>query len=393
MKPTPRYKETDVGLIPEDWEIAPLGDLFDISAGGDFDPTVSSDFRDAVYAYPIYSNALTDAGLYGYTASPIHRGGSVTVTARGMIGSANFRNTPFTAIGRVIVMHPRGAHEGRYFATFVNERIDFAIESTGVPQLTAPQISKYQTAVPPLAEQRAIAAALSDADGLIASLDALIAKKRDLKLATMQQLLTGKNRLPGFTDEWKVKRLGEVIEKLIGGGTPSRSNPAFWAKEIPWVTVKDFATYDPYVTQEYISELGLKNSASHLIPKGTLITSTRMALGMAKIYEVDVAINQDLKAVFLKPMASLDFLFHWFAANAQMIDGLGSGSTVKGISVGQLRNLPFLAPPTHAEQTAIAEVLSDMDTELAALEANREKARALKQGMMQELLTGRVRLI
>jgi type I restriction enzyme S subunit len=242
------------------------------------------------------------------------------------------------------------------------------------------------------AEQRAIAAALSDVDALLEGQTRLIAKKRDLKQAAMQQLLTGQTRLPGFSGEWEVKRLGDIIEKLVGGGTPSRSNPAYWGNEVPWVTVKDFATFNPRHTQESITRVGLKNSASHLIPAGTLITSTRMALGKAVVYEVDVAINQDLKAVFLDPGSSVQFLYYWFEHNVQMIDELGSGSTVKGISIAELKNIPFplVALP---EQTAIAAVLSDMDAEIAALVARRDKTRDLKQAMMQELLTGRIRLV
>jgi type I restriction enzyme S subunit len=182
------------------------------------------------------------------------------------------------------------------------------------------------------------------------------------------------------------------VEKLVGGGTPSRSDPAFWGAEVPWVTVKDFATFDPRQTQDYITHVGLAKSASHLIPAGTLITSTRMALGKAVIYEVDVAINQDLKAVFQKPGTNVQFLFYWFQFNAPVIDDLGSGSTVKGISIAELLRLPFPVL-SQTEQTAIATILSDMDAELSALEARRDKTRALKQGMMQELLTGKTRLL
>jgi type I restriction enzyme S subunit len=233
---------------------------------------------------------------------------------------------------------------------------------------------------------------LSDVDALLAGLERLIAKKRDLKQAAMQQLLTGQTRLPGFHGAWEVKTIGDIVEKITGGGTPSRSNPTFWGNEIPWVTVKDFATFNPKFTQENITRIGLRNSASHLIPAGTLITSTRMALGKAVVYEVDVAINQDLKALFLKPDTSVLFLTYWFEHFGVMIDELGSGSTVKGISLIELRRFSFNSP-TLPEQIAIATVLSDMDDELATLETQLHKTRAIKQGMMQELLTGRTRLI
>ena len=406
----PGYKQTEVGVIPADWDCSQLDDFISFISYGFTNPMPT--VRSGVY---MVTAADVDGGRVNYdTARYTSREAfdkflspkskpkknDILLTKDGALGRVALVGNETICINQsVAILRPNNRIDPQYLSLLLQadpyqrRMIEDAGGST-IKHIYITIVNRMPIAVPKSKdEQRAIAAALADADGLIAALEGMIAKKRDLKQAAMQHLLTGKTRLPGFSGEWEVKRLGDVIEKLIGGGTPSRSNPAFWGKEIPWVTVKDFATFDPHATQEYISEVGLKNSASHLIPKGTLITSTRMALGMANIYEVDVAINQDLKAVFLKPTASVDFLFHWFAANAQMIDGLGSGSTVKGISVGQLRSLPFLAPPTRAEQVAIAEVLSDMDANLAALEAQAAKARAVKQGMMQELLTGRVRLV
>ncbi len=186
--------------------------------------------------------------------------------------------------------------------------------------------------------------------------------------------------------------LGSAVEKFIGGGTPSRSNNEYWGNEIPWVTVKDFATFNPYIAQESITKKGLINSTSNLIPKGTLITSTRMALGKAVIYQVDVAINQDMKALFCRQILNTEFLYFWFEANKNKIDELGSGSTVKGLSLPDLQKLNFVLP-AKKEQTAIATILSDMDEEIQALEQRLNKTRQIKQGMMQELLTGKTRLV
>jgi type I restriction enzyme, S subunit len=154
-------------------------------------------------------------------------------------------------------------------------------------------LKEYPFPLPPTKfEQNAIAAALDDTDALISSLEKLIEKKRNIKQGAIQELLTGKRRLPGFSVEWKTIKLGEAIDRILGGGTPSRAIPAFWGGGLPWVTVKDFTTYDPYSTQETITATGLQNSSSRLVPKGTLIISTRMALGKAVIYQVDVCIHK-----------------------------------------------------------------------------------------------------
>lgn len=205
----------------------------------------------------------------------------------------------------------------------------------------------------------------------------------------MSELLVEKQQ--GVPEGWHLVEMQSVLGRVVGGGTPSRSNPAYWGDEIPWVTVKDFATYSPISAQESITKKGLENSSSNLIPRGTLITSTRMALGKAVIYEVDVAINQDLKALFTKISLATKFLYYWFEANSNKIEELGSGSTVKGLSLSDLRRIPILLPPIK-EQTAIATALSDVDELLSSLEALIAKKQAIKTATMQQLLSGRTRL-
>lgn len=193
-------------------------------------------------------------------------------------------------------------------------------------------------------------------------------------------------------NDWEIKEFGEITERIVGGGTPSRQNPNFWGGTIPWTTVKDFATFNPYQTQEYITVDGLKNSSSNLIPKRTIITSTRMGLGKAVIYQVDVAINQDLKAIYPKKNIETDFLLNWFYFFSKTIEEMGSGSTVMGLSLVDLRKIKLAIPPTKQEQTAIATALSDTDALIENLEELIEKKRNIKQGVMQELLTGKKRL-
>ena len=193
------YKRTEVGVIPEEWQAMRIGDLFESTAGGDFDPTRSSDVQSDSHPYPIYANGLSQEGLYGFCNYAENRPRSITVTARGTLGKAFYRDTPFVAIGRLLVLEPKIGMDVRYFSNYINHGVHFAIESTGVPQLTAPQVARYLLPVPPESEQRAIAEALSDVDGLLAALEVLIAKKRAIKQAAMQQLLTGKSRLPGFS--------------------------------------------------------------------------------------------------------------------------------------------------------------------------------------------------
>lgn len=199
----PGYKPTEVGVIPEDWEVRQLSEHFDIYAGGDVPKHSLSQNQSELHPYPIFANALKSEGLYGYTNEFRSKANSLTITARGFLGHAEYRDQPFFPIVRLLVLEPFGELDARFTTYMVNSRIKFPIESTGVPQLTAPQIGKYSVASPPTVfEQQVIAQALSDMDAVISSLDQLIAKKRHIQQATMQQLLTAQRRLPGFSPDF-----------------------------------------------------------------------------------------------------------------------------------------------------------------------------------------------
>jgi len=224
-------------------------------------------------------------------------------------------------------------------------------------------------------EQHAIVETLSDVDALIGSLDRLIAKKRDLKQAAMQQLLTGQTRLPGFSGEWEVKKIGELLDyerpdKYLVQSTDYQENaqtPVLTANktfllgytsedygiyyDLPVIIFDDFTTDSKYV----ISPFKVKSSAIKILKNKSAVTSLKF------IYE---------------RMRLIQF-------------PLGEHKRYY-ISEYQHLKIPM---PKKEEQTAIASVLSDMDAEIAALEAHCDKTRALKQGMMQELLTGSIRLI
>ncbi len=402
------YKQTEVGVIPADWEVLPIGNIATVTSGGTpsrqvaeyWDGDIPWATTTEVNSDTILETAqsITAIGLANSAAKLLAPGALLMALygqgkTRGKVAVLGIRASTNQACAAIVLSPTVSKMFVFHFLVSQYSAIRGLSNSGSQENLSGGIVKAILVPFPPTkTEQEAIAEALSDADALIESLDQLITKKRHLKQGAMQELLTGKRRLPGFSGEWEVRRLGDVIEKFVGGGTPSRSNPAFWGEEIPWVTVKDFATFNPRQAQESITKLGLLSSASHLITKGTLITSTRMALGKAVIYEVDVAINQDLKALFPIAALSANYLYFWFQYHGQTIDDLGSGSTVKGISLPDLKKIEF-GLPSISEQTAIATILNDMDTELAELDSRLAKARQIKQGMMQELLTGRIRLL
>ncbi|WP_318425112.1 restriction endonuclease subunit S [Photobacterium leiognathi] len=189
-------KTSELGEIPEDWGVFEIGTLFNITAGGDLRKNQFSPIRTDKHSYPIYSNAITNKGLYGYCSTFDYNGEYLTITARGGIGHAVERDGRFCAIGRLLVLSSKEKNNCKYVAEFANQYINFANESTGVPQLTAPQVAKYNIAMPKHEEQTAIATILSDMDSEIQTLEHRLAKTRQIKQGMMQELLTGRTRLP-----------------------------------------------------------------------------------------------------------------------------------------------------------------------------------------------------
>jgi type I restriction enzyme S subunit len=203
----------------------------------------------------------------------------------------------------------------------------------------------------------------------------------------MQQLLTGQTRLPGFKGKWEVKRLGEICE-IAMGRTPPRLNQAFWGHGYKWLSIADLQSKVVSDSKEEITELAA--STMTIIPKGTLLMSFKLSLGRLCFAGCDLFTNEAICS-FNKVQANADFLYYVLRRTDFSLYGK---QAVKGYTLNKesLRIIEVSLPPL-SEQTAIAEELTEMDAELATLEQRREKTRALKQAMMQELLTGRTRLV
>lgn len=372
MEVKPGYKQTEVGVVPEDWKVQPLSEHFRIYAGGDVPKHSLSQTRSESHPHPIFANALQNNGLYGFTNERRAKGDSLTITARGYLGHAEYRSEDFFPIVRLLVLEPTGNLDARFTTFAVNDRVKFAFESTGVPQLTAPQVGKYSVAAPSLLEQRAIAASLSDVDTLLAKLDQLLAKKCDLKQAAMQQLLTGQTRLPGFSGEWPVKRLGDVCPLQRGFDLP---------------TTQLRAGKYPVVYSNGV--LCVHNA--FMVKGPGVVTGRSGTIGNVHFVEDDFWPHNT--SLWVTSFKSNSPKFVFYLLTSVHLDRFGTGSGVPTLNRNDVHAYNVHIPPTAEEQTAIATVLSDMDAEIAALEARREKTRALKQGMMQELLTGRIRLV
>ena len=422
MELKPGYKQTEGGLIPEEWATERLGSLVRHHNSGVYKKRELygrgwnivgvSDLYDIhhvdgkVFArVPIseqerakYTLACEDL-LYG--ESSLVREGiarTVYVTARGA-GTAFAWHTRRYSVDQNILL-------SAYLYYYLQARparkhmMDQCIQ-TAITGINTVAYFACPVPIPPLPEQRAIAGALVDVDELIASLGKLIAKKRDLKQAAMQQLLTGQTRLPGFNGKWKVKRLGEIGSTF--GGLTGKTKSDFGEGSARYITFMNIMTnvvIDPDTFEQVkVSPAESQNE----VMKGDLLfngsSETPEEVGMCAVLFDDVQnvfLNSFCFGFRFREDAETNglYLAYFFRSSEgrELLKSLAQGATRYNLSKTSLLKLNFPLPPL-SEQTAIAAVLSDMDAELAALEARRDKTRGLKQGMMQELLTGRTRIV
>ena len=255
-------------------------------------------------------------------------------------------------------------------------------------------------------EQKAIAKALSDVDALIASLEQLITKKQLIKQGAMQELLTGKRRLPGFEvkkgykqteigeipEDWEIKSIGSIAT-VVGGGTPSTSVSNYWNGDINWFTPTEIGR-DKYVSysKRKLSEDGLQSSSSQLLPVGTILLTSRAGIGSLAILTLEACTNQGFQSLIANENINNEYVYYLMGTLKNVLLANASGSTFLEITPTKVKSIN-IALPSKQEQEAIATILSDMDTELEALETKLEKTKQIKEGTMHELLTGRIRLI
>ncbi|QBG84611.1 restriction endonuclease subunit S [Xanthomonas oryzae] len=392
------YKTTEAGVVPFDWEVKTFGELCTIRAGGDVVRGLMSSHEGPSHPYPIWANAKSPIP-YGYSSIFQCPAESLTVTARGDIGFAVYRDKPYCPVGRLLSLVPNSQTSAKFIAEFINARVAFASESTGVPQLTGPQIATYSIVLPPTPDEtHRIADALHTAEVLIESLEQLLTKKRQIKQGAMQELLTGKRRLPGFVRPWEKSKLSCMGVFLKGAGV--KRDEAL-SGDLPCIRYGEIYTAHSDHVRSFTSWISPSVAASAtLLRQGDLLFAgsgeTKEDIGkcVALLDQAPAYAGGDI--LILRPTIVVDSMFLGYLLNVPAVvrqkASKGQGDAVVHINAKALGDIDVKLPEAQ-EQAAIAQVLYDMDAELATLEARLTKARALKQAMAQALLTGRIRLV
>ena len=417
----PGYKQTEVGVIPEEWEVKRLGELASFVTSGS---RGWAQFYSESGALFIRSQNVRDGRLSfddtQYVTPPIGTEGNrtkvelndllITITGNS-VGNVALVAQAFDEayisqhVGLVRLNEPKSAaFICRYLSPSSpgNPQITGSQSGQSKPGLNLQNLRDFWIALPPTTEELyAIAAALSDVDELLNGLDRLIAKKRDLKKAAMQQLLTGKTRLPGFTGDWEVKRLGSTATLKARIGWQGLTTAEYLdSGDFYLVTGTEFKNgYIDWNSCHHVDESRyMQDKYIQLKRHDVLVTKDGTIGKVALITELPKPATLNSGVFVIRPLENAfhpEFFYYLLCSKAfkEFLGQLSAGSTINHLYQKDFVSFTYKTPPSIEEQEAIATVLSDMDAELAALEARRDKTRLLKQGMMQELLTGRTRLV
>lgn len=387
----PAFKQTEVGLIPEDWECSAIGSLIDLLTGFPFPSKgyVSSgirllrgsnikrgntDWNDELTAY--WPSVSADIRKYALSV------GDIVIAMDGSLVGRSFASLSGIDVPSLLLQRVARIRSGKvaqgYLKAWIcsprfTEHCDAVKTTTAIPHISPGDIRSFQVGVPPtLAEQQAIAEVLSDADALIEALEQLLAKQRQIKQGAMQELLTGQKRLPGFGGEWVRSALGNVAPLQRGFDLPNgKLRPG------------------PYPV---VYSNGVLHYHKECQARGPgVITGRSGTIGTVTYVEQDYWPHNT--SLWVTSFKGNDPKYVFYLYTSIGLERFATGSGVPTLNRNDVHAFHVILPPTREEQTAIAAVLSDMDAEIAAVEAKLAKARAVKQGMMQELLTGRIRLV
>jgi len=427
MEVKPGYKQTEVGVIPMDWEVRRLKELITIKGGQAFSSAHFSD-KGPILLTP--GNFKLDGGLYfnehntkhysgPYASTMVFDNGDLLVVMTDLTPDCDLLGKPaFVRLDEVILHNQRigkiaptsgrislpflywyflsDAHAGRMRETATGSTVRHTSNGSIYGSLIALPPSKT--------EQAAIAEALSDADALIESLEQLLTKKRDLKQGAMQELLTGKKRLPGFSGEWALRPLLELVRPvkfaIVDGPFGTQMKVEEYVSEgVPVIEMEHLK--DSVITQRperCITTEKFEQLKRSAVYPGDIVISKTGSLGHLGVIPDSIGrgmITSRLAKISLNAArANGVFILQYLLKlrSDGYWESVSQGGTMQILGIRMLQHVP-IPDISILEQSAIAAILSDMDAEIAASEAKLAKTRQLKLGMMQELLTGRIRLV
>ena len=391
------YKDSPLGIIPKEWEVKRLGDMCDISIGRDVQINHFSELLTDDHKYPVYSNTIEEKGFYGYYNYEEYTKGKVTVVGRGVgLGTSFARDNGFGAIGRLVVLTPKNNLSNHYLESYINYKVHFFVESAAIPQLTGNQIASYKIALPPLSEQKKIEKYIQLWDTAIEKQSELIEKLKLRNHALMQQLLSGKKRLPGFCEEWKEVKLGEIAERITRKNAEDNKNVVTISAQRGFVVQTDF--FNKSVASEILDNYFLVHRNEFCYNKSYSYGYPMGAIKRLKVF--DKAVVTTLYICFRlkeKAFVNIDFFEQYCESgifNKELVKIANEGGRAHGllnVTPSDFFNM-HMSIPDIDEQNAIASVFVNADKEIELANGKLANLKSQKRGLMQQLLTGKKRL-
>jgi type I restriction enzyme S subunit len=384
------YKQTEVGVIPEDWEVKTIGEVLKIKHGKDQKHVQSENG-----IYPIFGTG----GLMGFARTFLYDKESVLIGRKGTINKPKYINIPFWTVDTLFYSEVDANYLAKYiYYNFL--MIDWYSynEASGVPSLNAKTIENIFLGLPPTkSEQIEITNALNDADNLIDNLEKLIEKKKNIKQGAMQQLLKPKIG-------WIATTLGEILDVITdytaNGSFESLKSMVTYYNETNYavlVRTTDLGK-DVFVPRRFTDKKGYEYLSKTSLVGGEIVIANVGSLGKVfRVPKFDSPMTLAPNTYLLKFKDSIweDFIFQWLSAKefySKLLSKIGS-STLQAINKDSLRSIVLSIPNNIKEQNEISTILTDMDNEIDLLEKKLSKSKLIKQGMMQNLLTGKIRLV
>ena len=394
-----KMKKTPLGLIPNDWKLDILEHCLKIQTG-----TRNTEDKQENGKYPFFvrSSKIEHIDTYHYDCEAVLTAGDGVGTGKVF----HYINGKFDAHQRVYILTDFDGIEGKYFyyyfrENFLKEVSKYTAKSS-VDSVRRDMIAKMVVPIPKLEEQTAIAEALSNIDSLIFSLQKLIEKKKAIKQGAMQELLTGKKRLPGFNEEWEELNFAESAKLKARIGWQGLTTSEYLQSGYAYlITGTDFHNGRiKWNTCHFVDEKRYKQDVNIQIKKHDILLTKDGTIGkVAYISDIPKPATLNSGVFVIRPAKEKTFdpNFVYHILNSFIFDNflakLSAGSTINHLYQKDFVDFKFKAPAELVEQQAIAQVLSDMDSEIEKLEKKLAKYQQIKQGMMQELLTGRIRLV
>lgn len=395
------YKNSPLGIIPNEWEVKRLGEISQMFSGGTPKSTEQMYFNGEIPFIKSgeISNAkteqyLSELGLKNSSAKLIERGDLLYALYGATSGECALSKISGAINQAILCIRPTKDVDRYFLLSFLQKGKEYYYNSYlqgGQGNLSADIVKGYKILTPPLPEQRKIAEVLSTWDRAIEKQMLLVEKLELRKKGLMQQLLTGKKRLPGFSEEWKTVKLGSIAD-VVGGGTPDTNNSDYWDGNIAWLTPSEIGTEKyVYTSKKHITEEGLKNSSARLLPVGTIVFTSRATIGLKAILKTEASTNQGFQSLIIPQSSNIEFVYYLLDILIHVIRKKSSGSTFPEISANSLKSINITTPPLE-EQNAIAEILSVCDKEISLAKQKLDTLRQQKKGLMQVLLTGKKRV-